>query len=150
MADAQKTLHEKSILYQVMNVRLEEMAKQGSALEIRMNELEAAESSLNELVKTKVGSEILLPVGAGCYAYGNLAATDKFMVEIGAGLVKKMTLGDAVNIIKDKKNEIEKVAGQLNAQANELRQSMDQIAMEIQALNTRQQNEAKGGAIRVD
>lgn len=133
MADEkQKAAQEKALMYQILQAQLQELTNQTGALEARMMELEAAEHTLREVNGAKEGSEMLLPLGGGCYGHGTLTNKDKFMVEIGAGLVKEQSLKDAIANINGKKNDVENVGKKLKTEIDNIMGSMDRIGLELQ------------------
>ena len=133
MADEkQKAAQEKALMYQILQAQLQELTNQTGALEARMMELEAAENALKEVNETREGSDMLLPLGGGCYGHGTLTNKDKFMVEIGAGLVKEQSLKDAIANINGKKNDVENVGKKLKTEIDNIMGSMDRIGLELQ------------------
>ncbi len=138
----QKGAQEKALMYQILQAQMDELSKQAVALENRMVELEAAEASLKEVNGSKEGSDMLVPMGAGCYGYGKLSNKDKFLVEIGAGLVKEQGLKDALKNVDAKKAEVEDAARKLKMEIDHIRGSMDRIGLELQEF----QKQAMSGA----
>jgi len=131
--EASKELQEKLIVYQVLRGQLEELTKQAGTLAENMGELEMTEASLKELEKSEAGADMLFPVGAGCYAYGRLSGQkDRFMVDIGAGLMADRTLAETLGIMAAKKKEAEEVAHKLQAEMEKLTSMINEIAVGLQ------------------
>ncbi len=131
--ESSKDLQEKLIVYQVLRGQLEELTKQAGTLAEKMGELEMTEMSLKELEKSEADAEMLFPVGAGCYAYGRLSGQkDRFMVDIGAGLMADRTLAEALGIMAGKKKEAEDVAHKLQAEMEKLTSMINEIAGSLQ------------------
>jgi prefoldin alpha subunit len=147
--EQQKAGQEKAMLYQILQAQMEELTKQGGMIESRMIELEAAENSLKEMNGAKVDSDILIPLGAGCYGYGKLTNKDKFMVEIGTGLVKEQSLKGAIAVIENKRKEVDDAAKKLNMEMERMRSAMDRIGLELQEMASKEQ-QGKGDGITVD
>ena len=141
--EKQKAAQEKALMYQILQAQLQELTNQTGALEARMMELEAAENALKEVNGTKEGSEMLLPLGGGCYGYGTLTNKDRFMVEIGAGLVKEQGLKDAIANINGKKNDVENVGKKLKTEIYSIMGSMDKIGLELQQFQMAAQEQDK-------
>ncbi len=137
--EKQKAAQEKAMMYQIMQAQLQELSNQSDALEARMAELEAAENTLKEVNDSKEGSEMLLPLGGGCYGHGILSDKKKFMVEIGAGFTAERTLSEAMNIIKNKKIEVEDVGKKLKTEIEHIAGSMNNIGMELQQMQMAEQ-----------
>jgi prefoldin alpha subunit len=145
--ESQREAQEKAVLYQVIQAQLEELVKQATALDTKMLEFEIAKNALEDMGKTEPGSGILVPLGAGCYAHGTLEKKDRFMAEIGAGLVKEKTLPEAIALVEEKKKEIGKLQDRVTGEAERLRASMDKIGLELNEMVKRdQETAAKEGA----
>ncbi len=143
MAVDQKAAQEKALLYQIMQAQLQELTNQAAALEARMADLENAENALKEVGGTREGSEMLLPIGGGCYGYGTLTSKDKFMVEIGAGLVKEQGLKESLAIVDAKKKEVDDVGNKLKVEMEHIRGSMDRIGLELQQMQRETEKQEK-------
>jgi prefoldin alpha subunit len=126
-----RQMQEKALMYQLFNAQLEELSSQFLALNQKAMELEAARNALGELGKVPDGSEVLIPVGAGCYGFVKLAKGDKFMVEIGSGLVEEKPLAGAIEAVEERKKEIVKLQEMARNEIEGLRGRMDQIGLEL-------------------
>jgi len=133
--DNQKAVQEKVMVYQILQNQLEEFLKQAEILESRMAEFEMTDAALQEMKSVGAGSELLVPLGAGCYGYGTLREKDSFMVEIGSGIVARRSHADALSMIGEKKKEIENVGEKLRAEMEKLGAAMNQIGADIQKLS---------------
>lgn len=131
----QKDVQEKVLVYQILQNQLEEFAKQATVLETRLNELDMTENSLREMKSVRTDSETLFSLGGGCYGHGKLLDKNKFMVEIGAGIMANKTLPEALTIIGARKNEIENVTRKLQVEMEKIANSMNQIGIDLQKLN---------------
>jgi prefoldin alpha subunit len=132
MMDAgNREMQEKALMYQIFNAQLEELSSQFLALNQKAMELEMARNALGELSKVSKGSEILVPVGAGCYGFGTLSKNEKFMVEIGSGLVEEKLLAGAIETVEERKKEIMKLQEMARNEIEGLRGRMDQIGLEL-------------------
>lgn len=149
MDEKQKEIQEKVLVYQILQNQLEEFAKQGTVLETRLGELEITENALREMKSVKEDSGALFHLGAGCYGHGKLMDKNKFMVEIGAGIMANKTLPEAVSIIEERKKEIERVKTKLQLEMEKIGNSMNQLGLELQQLNEKAAQKDKGG-ISVD
>ena len=84
---------------------------------------------------------MLLPLGGGCYGYGTLNKKGRFVVDIGAGLVKEQGLKDALENVKGKKKDVKDVAEKLKMEMEHMRSSMDKIGLELQEIQSAAQKE---------
>ena len=131
----QKDVQEKVLVYQILQNQLEEFTKQATVLETRLNELEMTENSLREMKSVRTDSETLFSLGGGCYGHGKLLDKNKFMVDIGAGIMANKTLPEALALIGARKNEIENVTKKLQVEMEKVANSMNQIGIDLQKLN---------------
>ena len=60
---------------------------------------------------------------------------NKFMVEIGAGIMANKTLPEALALIGARKKEMENVTKKLQVEMEKIANSMNQIGIELQKLN---------------
>lgn len=126
-----RRLQEKALMYQLLNAQLEELSSQFLHLNDRMLELEAAKNALGEMGKVKEGSDMLVPIGAGCYGFGKLGKKGSFMVEIGAGLLEEKPLSGALCAVEERKKEIGNLQERVKAELEGMRMKMDQIGLEL-------------------
>jgi prefoldin alpha subunit len=131
----QKGIQEKVLVYQILQNQLEEFTKQGTVLETRLNELDMTENSLREMKSVRTDSETLFSLGGGCYGHGKLMEKNKFLVDIGAGIMANKTLPEALALIGARKKEIENVTKKLQVEMEKVANSMNQIGIELQKLN---------------
>ena len=131
----QKEIQEKVLVYQILQNQLEEFTKQATALEARLGELEVTTSALNEMKEVKPDSETLFHIGGGCYGHGKLMDNNKYLVEVGAGIMANKTLPDAIAIIDARKKEVGKIKDKLVEEIEKIGEGMNQIGMELQKLN---------------
>ena len=71
-------------------------------------DLTYASMTLEGVEKEKEGSELLVPVGGSSYIKAKLAATDKVIVGMGAGVSVEKTLPEAKELVKNRLADLEK------------------------------------------
>ncbi|MBN2330353.1 MAG: prefoldin subunit alpha [Candidatus Aenigmarchaeota archaeon] len=131
----QKEMQEKVLVYQILQNQLEEFTQQATAIETRLAELELTTHALKEMKGVEPDSETLFHMGGGCYGHGKLTDRSKFLIEVGAGIMANKTLPDAIAIIDERKNEVEKIKDKLLAEIEKIGDGMNQIGLELQKLN---------------
>ena len=146
----QKNLQEKVLVYQILQNQLEEFTKQATVLETRLNELEMTENSLKEMKSAQTDSETLFSLGGGCYGHGKLLDKNRFMVEVGAGIMANKTLPEALAVIGARKKEVEDVTKKLQKEMEKVADSMNQIGLDLQKLNAEAQGKDADEGISVD
>ncbi len=147
--EKQKEIQEKVLLYQILQNQLEEFGKQGVALENRLNELETTTNALGEIKKVGKEPDTLVPLGGGCFSHGKITEKDKFIVEVGAGIMIEKSLPEALAVIEERKEEVENVKTKLQEEMQKLSNSMNQITIELQK-SAGKAGESDGDDIAVD
>lgn len=132
MAELTKELQEKFVLYQLLNQRLEQIKQHGAIVQQKMVEFEVTHQALADLKNTKRESEILIPLGSGIYSYAKSGSEEKFIVDLGAGIMAKTTASDADKILEKRKKEIEDAVQALQMEANAIAEKLNEIGPELQ------------------
>lgn len=97
-----------------------------SMITAAMTDLSYANMTLESVEKEKEDTELLVPIGGGSYLKAKLAAPDKVVVGIGAGVSVEKTLQEAKAIVKERLEELEK-------SLNSVQQQFAQVAERINA-----------------
>lgn len=133
-ANAQQELQK--IMYQadVYKQQIGSLNEQINMVDVTIKGMESTIEALTSLNKTKIGTEILVPLGSNCFARGKLADDKNVIVSIGAGVSVEKSIPDAVKFfdkhleqlntalakMQKKSAEIEKNLIQLNAAGEKL------------------------------
>lgn len=147
--EKQKEVQEKVLVYQILQNQLEEFTKQATVLETRLNELELTGNSLSEIDKATNDSETLFSLGSGCYGHGKLLDKQKFMIEVGAGIMANKSLPEAKALIEERKKEIAMVSEKLQKEMENIAASMNKIGADLQKLNEDKKPEEKDKGVYV-
>jgi len=132
MAELNKELQEKFMLYQLLNQRLEQIKQHASIVQQKMIEFDITQQALGDLKNAKAESEMLIPLGSGIYSCGKSGPQEKFLVDIGAGVMAKKTAADADKILEKRKKEIEDAVQALQMEANAITEKLNEIVPELQ------------------
>ena len=89
-----------------------------------INDLTYANATLEGVEQEKENAELLVPVGGSSYVKVKLAASDKIVIGLGAGVSVEKPLAEAKSMLKERLDELEKSA--MSAQ-----QQFSQIAERI-------------------
>jgi len=127
----EQELQQKMLMYQLLQGQLEELKKQGTLLQSRFTEIEMSRIALEELKKSKDGSEILVPLGNGIYSSGKAVKGD-FLVDAGAGVFIKKPPEEAGKLIEEKSKESEALMTNLQNEMINVANKMNEIAEELQ------------------
>jgi prefoldin alpha subunit len=126
----QEEMQQKAVLYQIMQKHMEELQQQMLLMENRLMELQATKQVLEDM-KDRKGSEILLPLGSGCYIHGKVPDASKILVNLGSDVVAEKGPQDALELIEAKNKDVLKMIEKLKSDATELVSNMNTIAMEL-------------------
>lgn len=132
MPEKEQEMQQKMVLYQILSQRIEQLNEQAKLLEQRLMEIETTRQALDDLKKVKEGQEVLIPLGSGCYTHGRTGEPG-LLLELGAGVMVKGTLAEAVKAMNEKRAEIEKLSNTLQDEVKNVVSKMNQIGPELQA-----------------
>ncbi len=121
-----------------LSMELRYLEQTAEAVQQRVNmvntviaDLTYASMTLEGVEKEKEGSELLVPVGGSSYIKAKLAATDKVIVGMGAGVSVEKTLPEAKELIKNRLADLEKSRMTLQQQftkvANQINQGREKF-----------------------
>ena len=130
----QQEMQEKILLYQVLKGNLEQLVQQSSLLEKRFMELEVTKQTIRDLDKLKEGSEILVPLGSGCYSEGKVTVSKKILIDIGAGVTVFKDPKEIQEDLGSKTKELEDASKGLQEEMNKNVAKMNEFSPEIQKL----------------
>lgn len=133
----EKGMQENVLIYQILQKHLEELGQSALLLDRRYAEIEAAREAFEDIAGLKEKNEVLIPIGSGIFSYGKITDAKKVLVEVGAGVLMDKEPESARKFLEEKKQEIEKLAGELQAEINGTSEKMNAIASELEkaALN---------------
>jgi|YelNatPaOPRAMG01_1025707.scaffolds.fasta_scaffold13231_4 prefoldin alpha subunit len=126
-----KELQEKVLAHRILEVRLNALLKNRDQMVARLNEIENTIESINEIKKN---DGFLFPLGSDTYVFGNVTNKEKLVVEMGAGVAFEKTFDSAIEILKKKKSELEKLISETQEEISKTSLALEQIDSEIQKL----------------
>jgi len=113
MADANPEASEQEIrelisLIQVNQQRMDALQQQASLVQMSLNDLDNALKALATLEGKGEDQELLVSIGAGSYVHAKLAAPDRAVIGLGAGVSVEKSFTDSKGIIQSRRTELEK------------------------------------------
>ena len=81
-----------------------------SMLNAAITDLTYANATLEGVEQEKENAELLVPVGGSSYVKVKLAASDKVVIGLGAGVSVEKPLAEAKSMLKERLDELEKSA----------------------------------------
>jgi prefoldin alpha subunit len=119
--------------FQMLQTNADQIKKQTQAILMKVEELELAKKSLEEIKNLKK-SPAFIPIGAGNLVSGHVDNVDKIMVDIGGGIVLEETPADALKRNNKKIEDIKKVLTNLTMQEQVVQKQLMKLQPEIQKL----------------
>ncbi len=118
---------------------IDDITRETRLLDLTISETQSAISALSVLKETKVGSEVLLPIGQSVFMRAKLKENKTVIMGVGADvLVEK----EAINAVEDlkvkieelnkRRTELQKNVADIETRAIQLNQMAENLAMEIQ------------------
>jgi prefoldin alpha subunit len=128
----QKDLQEKYLLYQILSQNVEQMKQQLQLVEQQRLDIQITQDSLRDVGKLKKENEIMIPLGSGCYAEGNLSNSRGFHVNIGSGVILKKDAKELLDFLDAKEKEIGKASKEIQEEILMANRKLDEIALDLQ------------------
>lgn len=101
---------------QMLQMQMQQVQKQVQALESQADELDVVTQALDELSKSKVGSETFVTVTPGVFVKAKLEEVDKVLLNVGGGAVVEKSIPDAKRIVSEQAEELRKLQNELSGQ----------------------------------
>ena len=121
--DKQKA-QELLLLYQLLQKNIELLSQQLSMAEKSLLEIEVSEHAVHDFEQLAENTEMIVPLGSNCFAYGKSTEKKKLLVGVGANLVVSKDAKETLAFLAARKAEIEKVRTKLET---EIKHSLDKI-----------------------
>lgn len=119
------------MLLQQMQEQVEALSKQLEEINQQLMELEISKGALEEVQKTKQGTEILAQIANGIFVKTKLEDNTKLIVNVGANTTVEKSIPDVIKMLEEHEQAMAKNAQELEA----LLQQISQEAMlKIQGL----------------
>ncbi|MHC1635375.1 MAG: prefoldin subunit alpha [Candidatus Methanospirareceae archaeon] len=125
---------------QQYQAQMEATTQELALLNQTISEHDKAIETIKQLKKMKVGDELLVSIGAGSLVYVTLSSTDKVIVRLGAGVSAEKDPDSSIEFLKGKKEELEKLQGELTANLQKVQQEAQKIQAKLQEIIAARQN----------
>lgn len=110
-------------------------------------DLTYARMALEGVEKEKEGTELLVPIGGSSYVKAKLAATDKIIVGMGAGVSVEKTVPEAKELIKKRLEDLEKSRLALQQQFTQVADKITQDRQKFESLAVQMREEKAPGNV---
>ena len=139
MEQKEEKLQKLYMEFQMLDQQIKQLEKQHTALNNQLMELMATNQSLEDMKKTKQGTEILIPLSSGIYTKAEIKDSENFIVNIGANIALKKDLSSTKKLIETQIDELKKLQEKFinelqnnTTKAAALEQEINEIASGIQ------------------
>jgi len=129
----ERTIQERLIFF-------EGLRKEAEGIQERIEEIQTMKNELDRTIECleffdKVESvDALLNLGGGVFAYADVKENRKVLVDVGAGVIIEKEVKDAIETLKNKKEEMEKTEQKLRDLLNQIASQMMKIQEELEEL----------------
>jgi len=124
-------IQQKAVLYQLLQKHLENLRQQALQNEGRFLEIQTTRHALKDFGKAETNT-ILVPLGNGVFADGQITDTKKVLLEVGEGVLVKKTVTEANEMLDERENQAKAVTGKLQVEIEQAVDQINTIAMEIE------------------
>jgi prefoldin alpha subunit len=121
---------------------LQQLQNEAETIQKRIFEMEVVESELDKTIETleyfdglEDGVDALMNLGAGVFAYVDVKESKKMLVDVGAGVVIEREVREVIDILKKRKEKVEKGKDQyvqllerIYSQAQEIQKEIAEIS----------------------
>jgi prefoldin alpha subunit len=126
-----RQLQEKYMQMQLIEQQIQQVQKQLKLLESQMQELNLTEQALDDLKKTKTGTEILVPMASGIFVKAELKDNKELSVNVGADTVVKKSVDETKQLIAGQLEDINKMQQDLADNLEKLTGSAQMLEKEL-------------------
>jgi prefoldin alpha subunit len=133
------------LAYQQYQNQADALVRQLSITQITAEGLERASRAVEALGSASEGQEMLVSIGSGSYVHARLAATDKVVLNVGAGVSIEKTAADAKEALKVRQAEVAEGSKKLS----EMLTRIDQEMQKIQAILSKYEQQEGGSGQQI-
>ena len=109
---SQQQLQEKYVELQILEQQMKQLQEQLQHIEQQRAELHRLEGSLQDIRKTKAGTDLLVSLGPGIFAKASLKDGTKVLMNVGADTVVETDVASSQTLIQKQEEELQQVQEQ--------------------------------------
>lgn len=128
---AEEELQKKYIELQTKEHQLQKINEQLTNILQHIGELKVVEDTLNEIEKTKKGTEVLVPLGSGIFAKANLKDNEKLNISVGSKVNIVKSLDETKNLVNKQIKNMGELALEVENNMREVSKDMQHIQQEL-------------------
>lgn len=134
MTEVERAIQERLIF-------LEELRKEAEGIQARIVEVQLLKEELSRTIesleffeKAEGDVEALLNLGGGVFAYVDVKNSKKMLVDVGAGVVVEKEVKEAIETLRNKKQNVEETEKKLRELLTQIAGQMEKLQREISEL----------------
>lgn len=104
--ELQNTLQEKYMEYQMIEQQVKQVEEQRQTLEKQIEDLNGIKEAIVNIEKTKVGSELFVPISAGIFIKAEMKQNNELLVNVGDNVVVPKSIKDAIELVEKQEEEV--------------------------------------------
>ncbi len=134
MTEVERAIQERLMFLEELRREAEGVQARIVEIQILKDELSRTIESLEFFQKTEDDIEALLNLGGGVFAYVDVKNSKKMLVDVGAGVVIEKEIKDAIETLKNKRQNVEETEKKLREILNQVASQMEKVQKEISEL----------------
>lgn len=120
--------------YQQIQQQMQQVQEFVQQVEQNIEELRNSQKAAKNLKDEEVGSEILVPIGSGVYAKGELKDNSELMVNVGGDSFDSVGINEAVEVVEGRIEEMQETQNELNSTLQDLEKQMNEIQQQLEQM----------------
>ncbi|MFW6130954.1 MAG: prefoldin subunit alpha [Atribacterota bacterium] len=124
------------ILMEQYKEQINQLELQYQYLNAALNEYQKAKLTIDKLEKTKNQTDSLIPIGGGVYLNAVIKDTSNVLFDIGAGIISKKKINDAITKIDERIENINKNMEKVNSMLQQFQKEVEEIRNKAQQLSS--------------
>jgi prefoldin alpha subunit len=129
--EMQKRLQEKYMEYQMIEEQTKKVQEQLDTFDKQIEELNTIQNAVEDLEKTRKGTEIFVPVSSGIFIKAEIKKTTELLVNVGDNVVVEKSIKDAIELIKKQQTDIQDYKSKVTENASMLMIHSKKIEQEV-------------------
>jgi len=128
---AEKEFQEAVARFRNYQAQAEAIAQQMAVVQGSVDEHNKAMTTLDAIKALEKGTELLVPVGAGCHIHASLGRNDRVITSLGADVSAERTPDDAVAVLKKRRDELEVLRTKLAEALTKIEDEMQKLQAKL-------------------
>ena len=137
---------------QALSQQLQELDQVQSQLQTQLEATRVMREEVGEAIEAldelDTGSTVQVPLGGDAYVRAEIIDIDEVIVDVGADYAVEQPQDDAVEVLEDKREQIDETIEQIEASLDEVNEDIQQIethAQQLRQQQLQQQSQQLGG-----